>query len=423
MATIITHTLQNGLRIVAQPMDSLRSVSVGVWVRSGSLKEKEQEAGISHFIEHMLFKGTSSRSARQIAQEMDDIGAQMNAFTGKDSTCYYIKATSEYLAPVMEMLSDMLLHSQLDEEEMQKEKGVVMEEILMAEDTPEDVAFELLARASFGAAPLAQPVLGSQQSVRAFTRQDLQSYMDRHYRAENMLIAVAGRFDEEQLVALAEQYFASIAPLAQPDAYPPTPPRLQKTILTASKDIEQAHIALALPGYGSRDARYFPLAVLNNALGGYMSSRLFQRIREQSGLAYSIYSFMQPSLDGGTLAIYAGTGAAQAGQLMEEVLDELRTLKAEGLSVEELSRSRNQIRGSLVFGNESSNARMNSIGKQTLLFGSARTEEETLALLDGVRMEDIEALLPDVIDERALCAGVVGRDEKALMDLAQLWGQ
>ena len=421
MNIINEYRLYNGLRVVAQPIDSLRSVSVGVWVATGSLKETEREAGLSHFIEHMLFKGTENRTAQQIAQEMDDIGAQMNAFTSRDCTCYYVKATGEHLAKAVDMLSDMILCPRFDAEEMEREKNVVLEEILMAEDAPEDVVFELLSRAAFGDAPMARPVLGSKQSVAAFTPDDLRQYMKQHYCAENLLLSVAGSFDEKELLDLATRYFGEVAPSGAEDAYPAAPTRSRKKVLAASKDIEQAHIALMFPAYGSRDERYFPLSVLNNALGGYMSSRLFQRIREQSGLAYAVYSYVQPCLDSGALAIYVGTGAAQAERLVSELLEEVRLLREKGLREDEFIRSRNQLRGSLILSGESSTSRMTSVGKQTLLFGKARGEEDVLALLDAVTPERIQAILEDVFDEAALCAGLVGRDAAALERLGELW--
>ncbi len=414
------HTLPNGLRVVAQRLPHLHSVSVGTWIGTGSVKEEDGEAGISHFIEHMLFKGTERRNAQAIAAEMDSIGAQMNAFTAKECTCYYIKATEDRLEESLDMLGDIIGHSKLDPVELEKEKGVVLEEILMFEDTPEDIATEALNGAYYEGHALAKPILGSRESVSAFTPDDLRAYMKEHYGPGNMLIAVAGNFDEDALVdKIARHFGASVSSADKP--YPNAPGRPIKRVVAREKDIEQAHVSLALPGYGAEDERYFPLVVLNNALGGNMSSRLFQKIREERGLAYSVYSYTSSYKDCGSLGLYSASNVAQARVVVELMLEELRAVRKDGITEEEFQRSKNQIKGSFILGNESSGARMSSIGKSALMYGRARSEEETLAKLEAVTMENIEEILADVLDESAMVGAFVGKNAAELEKIGELW--
>lgn len=413
-------TLENGIRIIGQKMPYLRSVSIGVWVGTGSVKETSKEAGISHFIEHMLFKGTQKRTASEIAAEMDSIGAQLNAFTSKECTCFYAKVLDENIKNAADMLSDMVLNSTFDPGEMEKEKGVVVEEINMADDTPEDVAMELLSTMYFGDAPLGKPILGTRESVRSISRDDILSYMDRHYRAKNLLIAVAGNFEESAVEALAREYFGG-EPEEAPDQPYPVPPDVKGVRAAESpKEIEQCHIALAIPAVGPLHEDYYPSMVLNNALGGSMSSRLFQVIREQRGLAYSVYSFNSAYKDAGSLGIYAGTGAEQAKSVLGLILEELDRVKNHGITDAEFQRSRDQLRGSYILSNESSGSRMNSIGKNKLLYGYARSEEDIVRDIEAVTPEHVNALSKTMLTTKDIAAAFVGRAEGLKAELERL---
>lgn len=403
--------LPNGMKIAAQKLPHFRSVSLGVWVGTGTVKERPSEAGISHFIEHMLFKGTHSRTAAGIAAEMDRIGAVLNAFTSKECTCYYAKATGEHLNDIAEILSDMVEHSAFDPAEMEKEKSVVVEEINMSEDTPEDVVMELLSAAYFAGSALAHPILGTRESVRSFAREDLLDYTRRHYSPENMLLAAAGNFEEEELYACAQRWFGAETTPIPPVEYPRSQPAGGVRTAFAQKDIEQCHLALALPGLCPLDAGYYPMLVLNNALGGSMSSRLFQHIREERGLAYSVYSFNSSYRSCGTLGFYAGTGASQGGTVLKLMLDELCDVRAHGLTEEEFVRSRDQLKGSYALANESTGARMNAIGKSKLLYDALRTEEEVTAAIEAVTFEEANAAAKALLDPAQMTAAFVARSE------------
>lgn len=402
-------TLENGIRIIGQKMPHLRSVSLGVWAGTGSVKEHAGEGGISHFIEHMLFKGTEKRSAAQIAEEMDSIGAQLNAFTSKECTCFYAKTLDEQIDTAAEILSDMVLHSVFDPEEMEKEKGVVVEEINMSEDTPEDVAMELLSATYFGDVPHGKPILGTRESVRGFTRDEIISYMDRHYRENNLLIAVAGSFDENKVEELARRFFGKKGSDIPLEPYPVPPPAKGVRFASAEKDIEQCHITLALPAFGPQDPDYYPMMVLNNALGGSMSSRLFQVIREQRGLAYSVYSFNSAYKDTGSLGVYAGTGSAQAKDVLALIIEELSKVRHGGITGQEFARSRGQLRGSYILGNESPGARMNAIGKNKLLYGTVRSEEEVIKDIESVTLERVNELAEKILVTDNVAVAVVGK--------------
>jgi len=416
-------TLENGIRIIGQKMPHLHSVSLGVWAGTGSVKEHDGEAGISHFIEHMLFKGTERRSAKKIAEEMDSIGAQLNAFTSKECTCFYAKTLDEQIDIAADILSDMVLHSVFDPQEMEKEKGVVIEEINMSEDTPEDVAMELLAATYFGDAPHGKPILGTRDSVRSFTRDQILSYMDRHYRENNLLLAVAGNFDENRVEKLAHKYFGSKGSGIPLEPYPV--PQIPQGVRFAAveKDIEQCHIAFALPAFGPMDPNFYPMMVLNNALGGSMSSRLFQVIREQNGLAYSVYSFNSAYKDTGSLGIYAGTGASLAKSVLALITEELDKVKNHGVTEEEFRRSRGQLRGSYILGNESPGARMNAIGKNKLLYGTVRTEEEVIRDIESVTLEKVNELARQVLVTDNMAVAVVGKTNGLKEELEKLTGR
>ena len=405
-------TLPSGLRIVGQTMPHLRSVSIGCWVGTGSVKEKEGEAGISHFIEHMLFKGTEKRTAQDIAAEMDGIGAQLNAFTAKECTCFYAKVIDENIENAMDVLSDMVRNSKFDPTEMEKEKSVVVEEINMVEDTPEDVVMELLSSVYFGDAPLGKPILGTKESVRAFRPENLKDYMRRHYDSKNTLVAVAGNCDPQQIEELVERYFDCPPTTDRPAPYPVNIQPDGVRAAVAEKDIEQCHIALAIPAVTITDSRYFAQMVLDNALGGSMSSRLFQKIREDRGLAYTVYSFHSLYKDVGTLGVYAGTGADQGEEVLKLILDELAGVREKGITEEEFIRSRNQLKGGYVLSNEGAGARMNSIGKNMLLYGRVRTEEETIKGIEGVTYEQVCQYAREGLRFDNIAAAFVGRNCK-----------
>lgn len=412
--------LANGVRIVSERMEHVRSVSLGVWVDNGSVRERGAEQGASHFIEHMVFKGTARRSAEQIAIEMDAIGGNLNAFTSKECTCFYAKVLDEHLPVACDVLSDIVLHSSFDKAELAKEKGVIVEEILMTEDSPEDLVAETVNALFFDGEPLGTPILGTQQTVHAFTRESLLAYKDKHYLPRNIVVACAGNFEEEALYRLVEQYFGSndSSEAAEPlqESFPGG-----RRAQYIEKDIEQVHITLMLPGFACDSDGQYPLAVLSNIIGGSMSSRLFQSVREQRGLAYSIYSYPSAYTRTGTFALYAGTGVKQAAEVTKLMLEEISRIREHGVTPEELTRCREQLKGSYLLGMESSGAHMNAIGKVLLLQKREYNEAETLKRIECVTMEDIERILPICLCADDMVAAFVGRPDarQAVQDALQ----
>ena len=410
--------LPNGIRLIYEKMEHVRSVSMGVWVDTGSVRETAETAGASHLIEHMVFKGTERRNAEQIAIEMDAVGGNINAFTSKENTCFYAKVLDEHLDLVSDVLSDIAFHSVFDPEELKKEQGVVLEEILMNEDSPEDLVSEESNMLFFGEEPLASPILGSKESVKAFTRDSLLAYKNEFYVPNNVVVACAGNFEEAALIDSVTRWFDL------PSSARATQPILQrfpggKKEKFVEKDVEQVHICLTLPGFARDSEGQYPLAVLSNIIGGSMSSRLFQSSREKLGLAYSVYSYPTSYTGTGTLTLYAGTGEKQAKEVLSRMIEEIERVRKEGVTKEELSRCRDQLKGSYLLGMESSGSRMNALGKTLLLQKREYSEEETLRRIECVTMEDIERILPVCLDLNEASAAFVGRLKKSSAALSQ----
>jgi predicted Zn-dependent peptidase len=405
------HTLPNGIRLIHEKMEHVRSVAMGVWVDTGSVRETDETAGASHLIEHMVFKGTERRNAEQIAIEMDAIGGNINAYTSKENTCFYAKVLDEHLDLVSDVLSDITFHSVFDPEELKKEQGVVLEEILMNEDSPEDLSGEESNMLFFGNEALASPILGSKQSVRAFTRESLLAYKNEFYVPNNIVVSVAGNFEEQALVDSVTKWFDIPA---SPRATTPILQRFPggKREKFVEKDVEQVHICITLPGFARDSEGQYPLAVLSNIIGGSMSSRLFQTIREKLGLAYSVYSYPTSYTGTGTLTLYAGTGEKQAKEVLSRMLEELERVRKDGVTKDELDRCRDQLKGSYLLGMESSSSRMNALGKTLLLQKREYSEQETLRRIECVTMDDIERILPVCLDVQQASTALVGRVKK-----------
>lgn len=405
------HLLPNGTRLIYEKMEHVRSVAMGVWVDTGSVRETAENAGASHLIEHMVFKGTERRDAEQIAIEMDAIGGNINAYTSKENTCFYAKVLDEHLDVVSDVLSDITFHSVFDPEELKKEQGVVLEEILMNEDSPEDLSGEESNMLFFGDEALASPILGSKESVRAFTRESLLAYKNEFYVPNNIVVSVAGNFEEQALIDSVTKWFDIPA---SPRATEPILQRFPggKREKFVEKDVEQVHICMTLPGFARDSEGQYPLAVLSNIFGGSMSSRLFQSIREKLGLAYSVYSYPTSYTGTGTLTLYAGTGEKQAKEVLNRMMDEMERIRKEGITKEEFNRSRDQLKGSYLLGMESSSARMNALGKTLLLQKREYSEQETLRRIECVTMDDIERILPVCFDRNNASIALVGRVKK-----------
>ena len=405
--------LPNGLRVVGERLTHLRSCTIGVWVRVGSMMETPGENGLSHFIEHMVFKGTKRRSARDIAEEMDAVGGQLNAFTGKDCTCFYAKVIDEDLPLAVDMLSDLTLNAVMASEELEKERGVILEEISMTEDTPDDLVHEVLSLAAFGDQALAMPILGERANIEGVNRNDLLTFQHRHYMPENAVIAIAGNYDVEALKALIDQYFGTWGALTAP-AMPAPMQALTGQCLFREKDTEQTHICIGYRGLPLDDPGSYAQSVLSLVVGGGMSSRLFQRIREDLGMAYSVYSYSGSYPGSGTFNIYAGTAPKNAKQVLEEVFDQLRLLRREGIPQKEFAQAKAQLRGTYILGLESASGRMQSIARGELLLGRPKQPDDIIACIDAVALEDVLTLAERIFAE-APCGAVVGRKAAALL--------
>ena len=404
--------LDNGVTIIGERIPHFRSVSIGLWVASGSQYEQPAENGVSHFIEHMLFKGTQRRSARDIAEEMDAVGGALNAFTSKECTCFYAKVTDDELPLAVDILSDLALRPVFDAGELEKERGVVLEEIAMVEDTPEDLVHDLLSEAQYTGS-LSRPILGTADLIRGYGRDALQGYWARHYTPENMVVAIAGNYDWDAFVSLVQRYFTPFAAArgdaraAQAQAF--TPGRLAR-----EKDTEQTHICLGFPGVPSDSDDLYALSVLGNALGGGMSSRLFQRIREELGLAYSVYTYSSSYQGLGSFCVYAGTTPDNAPTVLSELQSQLDLLLRDGLTDKEFKSAKAQLRGGFLLGLESSGGRMQALGRGHLLMGHVRTPEETLSRIEAVTPDAVMELARRLLGQKG-SAAIVGRGAEALL--------
>ncbi|MFK3986190.1 MULTISPECIES: pitrilysin family protein [Exiguobacterium] len=387
-------TLDNGVRIVIEPMADVRSTSTGVFIKAGTRTEDMTEIGISHLIEHMLFKGTKTRTAKEIASFFDELGGSVNAFTSKDHTCYYVKTLDEHAVIAFDALADMLFDSLFDETELEKEKRVVLEEIKMYEDTPEDLVHELLAKAVYKDDILAEPILGTEASVLGLSREQLLRYVASTYTGNRVVVSIAGHVPQE-LVEAVTRRFADLPSGESPKES--TTPILYSDVVKKQKETEQAHLCWNFEAIAAKDDRLPHLALLNNAIGATMSSRLFQSIREEQGLAYSIYSYYTTFDDHGTFTIYIGTSPETLAQVETIMTRELETLKADGLSDEEVEKGKRQLKGSLVLGNESTSARMNRNGRNLVLLDEVEDLNEVLDKVDRIETRDVNTLINEVL--------------------------
>lgn len=403
---------ENGLRLVVKQMPGLMSVTMGILVGTGACVETDKEDGISHFIEHMQFKGTTTRNAFEISDAFDRIGAQINAFTGKDLTCYYSKCTSDHTAKCFELLSDLFLHSTFPEEEMEREKGVVCEEISMNEDTPEDLCMDLLSRAFYGKENYGRNILGSIENVKSFTVQDILNYKKARYCPENIVISFAGGIDATTAQALVESYFGDLEKGAFEDRSLIL--CLDKKSLVKKKSIEQMHFALAYPAPKRGDKDEDIVSAINGVLGGSMSARLFQEVREKRGLAYSVYSYVSPYTYAGSHVIYAGVNPSQLGQAYDAVCAVVKDMKDNGITKDEFLRSREQMKASLFFANENSNSQMLLYGKYMLNFNEIFDFEKKLANINQMTHERSFEVIARLFDEKQKAVSLVGNTDTAL---------
>lgn len=408
---VVTKKLKNGVRVSVKRMDGLLSVTAGILVGTGAAYETDAEDGISHFIEHMQFKGTPTRTTFEISDAFDSLGAQVNAFTGKDMTCYYTKSTSDHAAEAFALLADLFLNATFPEEEMVREKGVVVEEINMDEDSPEDLCLDLLARATFGKENYGRNILGPAKNVKGFTREQLFAYKKERYCPENVVISFAGNISPEEAVSLAERYFGDLKGTGFSDREKSV--RYEGKKLFKKKPIEQAHFALSFPAVRRDHPEYAATQVMNVVLGGGMSSRLFKTVREELGLAYSVYSYLTGYAEAGALTVYAGVNAQKAEEAFEAVRRVIETFK-QGVSEEEFLRGREQLRASTIYSQENTSSQMLLYGKNLLYTGEEYDFEEKMREISSLTREDVMRAIAENFDFSRMAVASVGNLEKGI---------
>ena len=390
------YTCQNGVRVVLENIPTVRSVAIGIWVGIGSRNENLENNGISHFLEHMFFKGTKKRSAKDIAESFDRIGGHVNAFTSKEYTCYYAKVLDEHASYALEVLSDMFFHSTFEEDELNKEKNVVLEEIKMYEDTPDDIVHDILSKASYGNHSLAFPILGTEETLSTFTGESLREYIETFYTPDNIVISIAGNIDE-MFIKEVENIFGTYESNYKKPQY--SPPVFSPQKLTKKKDTEQAHLCIGYQGLELGNDKIYDLIIMNNIFGGSMSSRLFQDVREQKGLAYSVFSYHSAFLDNGLLTIYGGTGIDQLDQLFYTIDKTIEEFKQKGILEKELQNSKEQMKGSLMLSLESTNSRMSRNGKNELMLNRHRSLDEILENVSKVSVDRVNQLANELFSK------------------------
>jgi len=403
---VVRDVLDNGLRLLTESIPHVRSVSMGVWLTRGSRHEGDEHVGIAHFVEHMLFKGTITRSAEDIAQAVDSVGGQMDASTGKENANYTIKVLDDHLAFAVDLLSDVVLHPRLAPDDVQREKSVIGEEIKMVEDMPDDLVHELFLQRYWEGHPLGRPILGTTDSIEAFDRDVLGRYFDGTYTADNLIVAAAGNIEHLRVRELVERAFGNVAATGAPA--PSAEPASHDLVLIREKDLEQSHICLGTGAFPQDHPERYAALVFNTLLGGSMSSRLFQNVREKRGLAYSVGSGLSAFRDAGLLSIYAGCSNAKVGEVVSVILDELRAMVAAPIEQPELQRAKDNVRGSMILGLESTWHRAAYLARQEIYFDRPLTIEETLAGIEAVTIDDVSRVSRHLLTSSPISLAVLG---------------
>lgn len=413
-----TIRLSNQITVITEVLPYLKSASIGIWIKVGSSNEDDSNNGIAHIIEHMLFKGTASRDAKQIADEMARIGGNMNAFTSKECTSYYATTLSEHLPIAVDILSDMLIHSKIDEKALKKEKGVIIEEIDMYDDSPEDLVHEMLQQRVWKDHPLGYMISGTKKNVRRVSREQIIDFMDTYYVGENMVISVAGNIDEESVIRLLEEKFKEIKGKSEKSIPVAGLPQYNRVICKRNKDIEQLHCNIAFDSISYLSEERYILSVFNSILGGSINSRLFQKIRENSGLTYSIYSYGSSYRDTGLFHIYAAMNPSQTTTVVKKISQILKDIKKKGVTEDELRMTKEQIKTELILGNESAKSRMNSNGKSILNRGRIMLLDELIEGINQVSVASIHDFANRYIDLPKASLSLVGNLKE--LDLKEL---
>jgi predicted Zn-dependent peptidase len=399
--------LPNGLSVITEEMQHIRSVSIGIWVKTGSRDEDKETNGISHFVEHMVFKGTQHRSAEEIARQVDSIGGNIDAFTAKECVSFSIKVLNEHLPIAMDVLSDLVLNPVFDDQDIARERGVILEEIKMDEDNPDYLVHEIFTQNFWKDHPLGRPILGTRDTVKRFERAPVFDFYTQRFSPANVIITAAGYLKHEQFVDLVKKYFAGMKPVS--NGFHSAPPKIiPRIVLRNKKSLEQVQICVGVPSYPITHERRHSSYILNTLLGGGMSSRLFQNIRERQGLAYAIYSDLNPYRDTGCLSVYAGTSKASATKVVESIVSEFRKLKTEIVSPEELRRAKDQLKGSLMLSLESSTARMSNLARQEMYFDHFYGLDELIAKIEAVTAEELQELANTFFQTDSVAVTILG---------------
>jgi len=413
--------LGNGIRVLTETIPYHGSACIGIWVLNGSRDERESENGISHFIEHLLFKGTETRTAQDIARTIDSVGGSMNGFTGRECTCFYAKVLDRHIDLAVDLLSDILLHSTFDPQEIERERSVILQEVKMVEDTPDDYVHDLFSRAFWGDHPMGQPVIGRIEQIRSFSRERIVQYFKEHYRSDQMIISVAGNVEHSAVIDLVGEALSGV-PSGSKSVRRVTPRGFSEASVLKRKT-EQVHFCLGTEGVACVSSRRFVSHILNTVLGGGMSSRLFQEIREKRGLAYSVYSYLPSYMDTGLLVVYAATDKTTVGQAIELILKEFETLKRSPIGQEELATSKEQLKGSLLLSLESSDNRMTRLAKNEIYFGRFLSVDEVIDQINSVTVDQINELANELFRPEHLCLTVLGPITQGQLnrDLIEIW--
>jgi predicted Zn-dependent peptidase len=399
--------LPNGLTLITEEMDHIRSISIGIWIKTGSRDEDKEWNGISHFVEHMVFKGTKHRSAEEIARQVDSIGGNIDAFTAKECVSFSMKVLDEHLPIAMDVLSDLVLNPVFDDQDITRERGVILEEIKMDEDNPDYLVHEIFTQNFWKGHPLGLPILGTRDTVRRFERPPVHDFYAKRFAPGNMIITAAGYLNHDRFVELVRQHFAGMKPVS--NGFHSAPPKIvSRIILRNKKALEQVQICVGVPSYPITHEKRHSSYILNTLLGGGMSSRLFQNIRERQGLAYAIYSDLNPYRDTGCLSVYAGTSRASATKVVESVVSEFSKLKKETVSADELRRAKDQLKGSLMLSLESSTARMSNLARQEMYFDRFYGLDELIAKIESVTADELQELANNFFQTENIAVTVLG---------------
>jgi predicted Zn-dependent peptidase len=411
--------LPNGLIVLTERMEHLRSVAMGVWIKSGSRCEPAETNGISHFVEHMVFKGTRSRSAQHIAREMDSIGGNLDAFTGKETICFNVKSLAEHVPIALDVLTDLVLNPVFELPEIERERGVILEEIKIDEDNPEVLVHEIFTQAFWKDHPLGKPILGTSKTVARLDRESLLAYHGDRFHGGNMIFSAAGDLDHDRFAEEVARKFSTLAG-GETLHEQPAPQAAARILLRNKKSLEQVQICLGLPAPPITDDSRYVTLLLSTVLGGGMSSRLFQTIREERGMAYSIYSDLSPYRDTGALCVFAGAAVGKGLEVVNLILEEFRKLKQEPLSEEELTRAKDQVKGNILLGLESSNARMANLARQEMYFHQFISVEEIIARIDEVDTSQVQSMAQRLFNSERIAVTLLGRLDGVKLTRAKL---